>query len=275
MLIKEKDSSKNCIPPNKILWEKASQDLLSTLHTCKDIIHSAYFEGLEFLGLSTSSPPTLEELNKKLGTIGWKTFSIDKFVFAEDFAYLQSQKTIPICFSIRGEENKKHSVSPDFIHSVFGHLPLLFWEPYQNFIETWAAAMMEAHVYPTNRELHRLNEELIAVKENNPNNVKDQNILEHSIQQKRKEVNQSAKDFSLLDMLYVRSLEFGILGTPDKPKIIGAAVLSSKQELLNILHKKVPLLPFSQMCLIENIEYIKPQERFYITQNFCDYYQYL
>lgn len=45
-------------------------------------------------------------------------------------------------------------------------------------------------------------------------------------------------------MVYAKTIEFGLMGTPGEPKILGAGIISSREEVRHVFHPDTPRYPF-------------------------------
>ena len=66
------------------------------------------------------------------------------------------------------------------------------------------------------------------------------------------------------------TIEYGLIGDLNNPKIYGAGLLSSVSESLDCLHKKVKKIPISIECIHQDYNITEPQPQLYVANNFKD-----
>jgi len=66
------------------------------------------------------------------------------------------------------------------------------------------------------------------------------------------------------------TIEYGLIGDLENPKIYGAGLLSSVSESLECLDSKVKKLPMSIDCIKQDYNITEPQPQLFVTKNFKD-----
>ena len=65
------------------------------------------------------------------------------------------------------------------------------------------------------------------------------------------------------------TVEYGLVGDINDPKIYGAGLLSSVSESQNCLSEKVQKIPFSLDCINTSYDITEPQPQLFVTPNFA------
>lgn len=73
---------------------------------------------------------------------------------------------------------------------------------------------------------------------------------------------------ALLSRLHWWTVEYGLIGTVEDPKIYGAGLLSSIGESASCMHKEIPKLPYSLKALDYSYDITKPQPQLFVTSDF-------
>ncbi len=98
---------------------------------------SAYFEGVEKLGLNIDHVPQCAEISKSLKKYtGWSVAPVAALISFKEFFDLLAAKTFPAASFIRRKEDLDYLPEPDIFHEIFGHCPLLVNPAFAAFSET-------------------------------------------------------------------------------------------------------------------------------------------
>lgn len=102
-------------------------------------IHPEWVAGLKHLGLINGSDyQSILDLPVD-APVHW----VPEHVIAEDYFLSLAQGHLPLAVAFRSFEEIEHASSPDFFHDLFGHLPMIFWQPFLNLSQALARAYME------------------------------------------------------------------------------------------------------------------------------------
>jgi len=100
----------------------------------KTTAHPAYRVGLMKTGIGTDHIPTIEEMNRHLGKIGWAAICVDGFIPPAAFMAFQQYHVLPIAADIRPIDQINYTPAPDIIHEAAGHAPLIVDEEYAGYL---------------------------------------------------------------------------------------------------------------------------------------------
>lgn len=95
-----------------------------------------FLEGLEKIGFSRDRVPQHSEINRRLADFtGWEVEIVPALIPAKEFFTLLANKKFPAASFIRIPEELDYIQEPDIFHEFYGHVPLLTFRDYANFME--------------------------------------------------------------------------------------------------------------------------------------------
>ncbi len=95
-----------------------------------------FLEGLDRIGFSRDRVPQHNEINKRLADFtGWEVEIVPALIPAKEFFTLLANKKFPAASFIRIPEELDYIQEPDIFHEFYGHVPLLTFPDYANFME--------------------------------------------------------------------------------------------------------------------------------------------
>ncbi|CAM3816323.1 aromatic amino acid hydroxylase [Alkalicoccus chagannorensis] len=252
-------------PINHAVWRYVMRQNHETM---KDLAHEAYTDGLKASGISIEQIPDVAEMNEKLGRFGLGAATIDGFIPGVAFFDFQSHGILPVVAEIRKLENIQYTPAPDMIHEAAGHAPILADETYAAYVRRFgeigkkAIATKEEHdVFEAVRTYSNLLEKGGATEEQ----------LETAKQQiaEKEALVTGESEAELIGRLYWWTVEYGLIGTVDNPKIYGAGLLSSVEEGGNILSPDVKKVPYDmEQAVRTTFDITKPQPQLFVCQSF-------
>ncbi len=252
-------------PINQAVWRYVMRKNIDFL---SKVAHESYLEGLKKTGISIDNIPSMYGMNRILKEIGWAAVAVDGFIPPNAFMEFQAYKVLVIASDIRQLENIEYTPAPDIIHEGAGHAPIIASPDYAEYLrrfgEIGAKAISSAHdieMYEAIRELSIL-KEADGIPE--PKIEKAEKLVE-TLQ--NKEVVPS--EIALIRNLHWWTVEYGLVGTLENPKIYGAGLLSSIGESAWCLKEEVKKIPYSMNAAYQNFDITKPQPQLYVTPDFA------
>ncbi|WP_415375751.1 aromatic amino acid hydroxylase [Patiriisocius sp. Uisw_017] len=232
------------------------------------VAHESYLDGLEQTGISIDKIPSMYGMNRILKEIGWAAVAVDGFIPPNAFMEFQAYKVLVIASDIRQLENIEYTPAPDIIHEGAGHAPIIASPDYAEYLrrfgEIGAKAISSAHdmeMYEAVRTLSILKEAEGISKEKIETAEKKVEALQN------KKVTPS--EIALVRNLHWWTVEYGMVGTIEDPKIYGAGLLSSIGESEWCMKKEVKKIPYSIAAAYQNFDITKPQPQLYVTPDFA------
>ena len=252
-------------PINQAVWRYVMRINVEYL---SKVAHKSYLDGLQLTGISIDHIPNMYGMNRILKEIGWAAVAVDGFIPPAAFMEFQAYNVLVIASDIRQLEHIEYTPAPDIIHEGAGHAPIIanpeYAEYLRRFGEIGCKAISSAHdceVYEAIRKLSILKE----AEDTPPEEIAKVEKLVDKLQQK--EVTPS--EMSLIRNLHWWTVEYGLIGTPEDPKIYGAGLLSSIGESKSCLTEKVKKIPYSIEAMHQEFDITKPQPQLYVTPDFA------
>lgn len=95
-----------------------------------------FLEGLDRIGFAKNHVPQHTEINNRLKDFsGWEVEVVPALIPAKEFFTLLANKKFPAASFIRIPEELDYIQEPDIFHEFYGHVPLLTFSEYANFME--------------------------------------------------------------------------------------------------------------------------------------------
>jgi phenylalanine-4-hydroxylase len=252
-------------PVDQAVWRYVMRQ---NRHFLGKTAHGAYLEGLRTSGIRVERIPNIKEMNECLSRIGWGAVTINGFIPAVAFFDFQAHGILPIACDIRQYEHIAYTPAPDIIHEAAGHAPIILDETYRSYLKWFGEIGSRAISSREDYELYEAIRLLSIVKEDPHATEEEIRAAEADLERKAqavKEVSEAAQ----LARLYWWTVEYGLIGDLDHPKIYGAGLLSSVGESMSCLKEDVTKLPFSlQACIETDFDITKPQPQLFVCKDF-------
>ena len=252
-------------PQNQAVWRyvmRMNVDYLSS------VAHESYVDGLNKTGISIDSIPYMEGMNRILKEIGWAAVSVDGFIPPNAFMEFQAYNVLVIASEMRTIDHIQYTPAPDIIHEAAGHAPIIANPEYSEYLRRFGEIGSKAISSSKDYEMYEAIRLLSILKEN-PNST------EKEIQEAQEKVEYLQNNMGeLSEMAQIRNLhwwtvEYGLIGSLDNPKIYGAGLLSSIGESAWCLKPEVKKRPYSIDAANQSFDITKPQPQLYVTPDFA------
>jgi phenylalanine-4-hydroxylase len=104
-----------------------------------------FLEGLERIQFSRKNVPQHHVINQRLKNFtGWQVEIVPALIPAKEFFTLLANKKFPAASFIRIPEELDYIQEPDIFHEFYGHVPLLTFKEYANFMEEFGKLALNA-----------------------------------------------------------------------------------------------------------------------------------
>lgn len=262
--IKPQDYS-DYTPINQAVWRyvmRKNVDYLSKM------AHNSYLEGLKKTGIEIDNIPSMYGMNRILTEIGWAAVAVDGFIPPNAFMEFQAYNVLVIASDIRQLEHIEYTPAPDIIHEGAGHAPIIANPEYAEYLRRFGEIGCKAISSDKDYQMYEAIRLLSIVKE-------AEDTPQGTIDEAEKAVEDLQNNMGeLSEMAQIRNLhwwtvEYGLIGTLDNPKIYGAGLLSSIGESAWCMTAEVKKLPYSIDAAHANFDITKPQPQLYVTPNFA------
>ena len=232
------------------------------------VAHKSYIKGLEKTGISEDYIPKMDGMNRILKDIGWAAVSVDGFIPPNAFMEFQAYNVLVIASDIRTIEHIEYTPAPDIIHEAAGHAPIISNPEYAEYLRRFGKIGSKAISSAKDFEMYEAIRLLSILKE-------DPNSSEDEINNAQLKVEDLQNNMGVLsEMAQIRNLhwwtvEYGLIGTLEHPKIYGAGLLSSIGESKLCLTDKVKKAPYTIAAATQNFDITKQQPQLFVTPNFA------
>ena len=251
-------------PINQAVWRYVMRRLLK--HLTK-VAHSSYLAGLEKTGVSIEEIPNMYGMNRILKEIGWAAVAVDGFIPPNAFMEFQAYKVLVIASDIRQLENIEYTPAPDIIHESAGHAPIIANPDYAEYLRRLGDIGSKAILSKHDMDLYEAVRKLSILKEAEGSNKEEINAVEmkvHELQNTKVELSEMAQ----IRNLQWWTVEYGLIGDLNKPKIYGAGLLSSIGESISCLKSNVKKIPYTIAAAQQPFDVTKPQPQLYVSSSF-------
>ncbi|WML38442.1 aromatic amino acid hydroxylase [Neobacillus sp. OS1-2] len=236
----------------------------------KDIAHPAYVNGLKDSGIKTESIPKVEDMNTSLEKVGWGAVTIDGLIPGSAFYGFLAEGILPIATEIRNIHNIAYTPAPDMIHEAAGHAPILLDESYRKFVRKIGEMGAKALSSKEKLEVFMAVRHLTIVAEDPFSTSEQVKEAEKQVAEARTKV-KGLTEADQVSRLFWWTVEYGLIGELDNPKIYGAGLLSSVGESQSCLKDDVRKIPFSvEECTMTPYDVTKPQPQLFVCKTFED-----
>ncbi|TCP25081.1 phenylalanine-4-hydroxylase [Tenacibaculum skagerrakense] len=232
------------------------------------VAHGSYIEGLQKTGISVDTIPKMEGMNRILKEIGWAAVSVDGFIPPNAFMEFQAYNVLVIASDMRTIDHIKYTPAPDIIHEAAGHAPIIanpeYAEYLRRFGEIGAKAISSARDYEMYEAIR-----LLSILKEDPNSTqKEINEAQEKVEWLQDNMGELS-EMSQIRNLHWWTVEYGLIGTLENPKIYGAGLLSSIGESKWCMQDSVKKLPYTLEASNVSFDITKPQPQLFVTPDFA------
>src|SRR5438874_2398039 len=208
----------------------------------KEYAHKVYFQGLLDTGISFERIPRIEEMNDILGRIDWGAVAVDGFIPPAAFMEFQAYKVLVIACDMRQIHHIEYTPAPDIVHEAAGHAPIIVDREYSKYLQRFGEVGAKAMSSRKDFELYQAIRHLSILKERPNADPKEVDEATKLVEQRQKNLGEPS-EMALLSRLHWWTVEYGLIGTLENPKIFGAGLLSSIGESVSCLEPAVKKIP--------------------------------
>jgi len=229
--------------------------------------HPSYVQGLAESGISAEHIPSIAEMNRRLGAIGWRAVCVDGFIPPRAFQAFQALGVLPIAAEIRTPEHLPYTPAPDIIHEAAGHAPILIDLRYAAYLRASGRVASRAFANPSDARVDRAVRLLSDLKET-------ANALPDDLRAAEVELEQAVatlgppSEAARVSRLYWWTAEYGLVGGISDYRLYGAGLLSSLGESHFCHRPEVAKLPLSARCVEVGYDITRPQPQLFVARDF-------
>lgn len=251
-------------PIDQAVWRYVMR---RNVHYLPQVAHESYLEGLKKTAVEIDSIPSMYGMNRILKEIGWAAVAVDGFIPPNAFMEFQAYKVLVIASDIRQLEHIEYTPAPDILHEAAGHAPIIANPDYAEYLRRLGAIGAKAILSKHDIEVYEAVRSLSFLKEAKNSSAE---ALKKAADKVEKLQN---KKVALSEMAQVQNLqwwtvEYGLVGEMDAPKIYGAGLLSSIGESKSCTEDHVTKIPYSADASQQSFDITKPQPQLYVANDF-------
>jgi phenylalanine-4-hydroxylase len=252
-------------PINQAVWRYVMRKNVNYL---SKVAHNSYLEGLEKTGLEIDNIPNMYGMNRILKEIGWAAVAVDGFIPPSAFMEFQAYNVLVIACDIRQLEHIEYTPAPDIIHEGAGHAPIIANPEYAEYLRRFGEIGCKAISSSRDYELYEAVRLLSIVKEAEGTPEAEIKAAEDQVEFLQNNMGELS-EMSKIRNLHWWTVEYGLIGTVENPKIYGAGLLSSIGESAWCMTDEVKKLPYDISAADQSFDITKPQPQLYVTPDFA------
>jgi len=249
---------------NHAVWRYVMRQNYSYL---KNVAYYPYIPGLKKAGLTIEKIPSLQEINDALSEIGWGAATVDGFIPPAAFMEFQAYRVLVIAADIRQLEHIEYTSAPDIIHESAGHAPIISDAKYNQYLSYLGKMGTKALFSSKDYELYESIRALSILKEMPNVDPTDLANAEALVLYNQQNLG-APSEMALLSRLQWWSVEYGLIGDINHPKIYGAGLLSSIGESASCMQPEVKKIPYTIDALKYGYDITKEQPQLFVTPTF-------
>ncbi len=252
-------------PINQAVWRYVMRKNVDYL---SKVAHNSYLDGLKKTGLEIENIPNMYGMNRILKEIGWAAVAVDGFIPPNAFMEFQAYNVLVIASDIRQLEHIEYTPAPDIIHEGAGHAPIIANPEYAEYLRRFGEIGCKAISSSRDYEMYEAVRLLSIIKE-------AEGTPQAEIEAAEKQVDYLQNNMGeMSEMAQIRNLhwwtvEYGLIGTVENPKIYGAGLLSSIGESAWCMTDNVKKIPYDISAADQSFDITKPQPQLYVTPDFA------
>lgn len=251
-------------PIDHAVWRYVMRQNYSYL---KDVAYYPYIPGLEKAGLTIEKIPSLQEMNDALAKIGWGAVTVDGFIPPAAFMEYQAYRVLVIAADIRQLKHIEYTPAPDIIHESAGHAPIIADKDYHEYLSYFGSIGAKAMFSAGDFELYEAIRALSILKEMPDADEEELKKAEELLAFRQEHIGEPS-EMALLSRLHWWTVEYGLIGSLDNPKIYGAGLLSSIGESVTCMKNDIKKIPYTIDAINYAYDITKPQPQLFVTPAF-------
>ena len=252
-------------PINQAVWRYVMRKNVDYLAT---VAHGSYLDGLKKTGLKVDAIPDMYGMNRILKEIGWAAVAVDGFIPPNAFMEFQAYNVLVIASDIRQLEHIEYTPAPDIIHEGAGHAPIIANPEYAEYLRRFGEIGCKAISSSRDYDLYEAVRLLSIVKEAEGTSKEEIEAAEKQVDFLQKNMGEPS-EMAQIRNLHWWTVEYGLIGALENPKIYGAGLLSSIGESAWCMTDNVKKIPYSTDAVNQSFDITKPQPQLYVTPDFA------
>ncbi|MEZ7499156.1 aromatic amino acid hydroxylase [Flavobacterium sp. Arc3] len=262
--IKPQDYS-DYTPINQAVWRYVMRKNVDYL---SKVAHKSYLDGLKKTGIEVDNIPSMYGMNRILTDIGWAAVAVDGFIPPNAFMEFQAYNVLVIASDIRQLEHIEYTPAPDIIHEGAGHAPIIANPEYAEYLRRFGEIGCKAISSDKDYQMYEAIRLLSIVKEAEDTPQATIDAAEKAVEDLQNNMGELS-EMAQIRNLHWWTVEYGLIGTVENPKIYGAGLLSSIGESAYCMTDKVKKIPYDISAANQSFDITKLQPQLYVTPTFA------
>jgi phenylalanine-4-hydroxylase len=233
----------------------------------REYAHKVYFQGLLDTGISFERIPRIQEMNDILAKIDWGAVAVDGFIPPAAFMEFQAYKVLVIACDMRQIHHIEYTPAPDIVHEAAGHAPIIVDREYSKYLQRFGEVGAKAMSSKKDFELYQAIRHLSILKEQPNSDPKEIEEATKLVEHRQKTLGEPS-EMALLSRLHWWTVEYGLIGELENPKIYGAGLLSSIGESVSCLEPHVKKIPYSIEAVKTPFDITTKQPQLFVCRDF-------
>jgi len=258
-------------PRDQAVWRHVLRRLTALL---RERAHPRYLAGLAATGIGVERIPSIDEMNGKLGRVGWSAVAVRGFIPPAVFTELQSRRVLAIAADVRTHEHVEYTPAPDIVHESAGHAPFVADPTYAEYLQRCGEAGFRAIGSAEDQAVFEAIRNLSVVKEDPAASAGEVALAEERLAAAGASA-RGPSEATRASRLYWWTAEYGLVGALDDPKLYGAGLLSSLGEAVHCLGPEVDRIPLSAACADVPYDITRMQPRLFVARDFDQLFEVL
>jgi len=250
---------------DQAVWRYVMRKNVSSL---SKVAHTSYLAGLQKTGISIDKIPSMYGMNRILKEIGWAAVAVDGFIPPNAFMEFQAYNILVIASDIRQLENIEYTPAPDIIHEAAGHAPIIANPDYAEYLRRFGKIGCKAISSKKDYDMYEAVRTLSILKESVDTDPKEIEAAENKVNKLQNQKSEPS-EMALIRNLHWWTVEYGLIGTIDNPRIYGAGLLSSIGESEWCMTNHVEKLRYTPDAAFQDFDITKPQPQLFVTPDFA------
>lgn len=231
------------------------------------VAHGSYLDGLKKTGISLDAIPHMYGMNRILREIGWAAVCVDGFIPPAAFMEFQAHNVLVIAADIRPIDQIGYTSAPDIIHEAAGHAPIIADPVYAAYLKRFGEVGSKAFSSAYDNRMYEAIRHLSILKADPYSDPLAISAAEQILEALSKEQSEPS-ELALIRNLHWWTVEYGLIGELDNPKIYGAGLLSSIAESYYCMQPKVKKIPYTIDAAQVSFDITEPQPQLFVTPDF-------
>src|SRR5206468_6343020 len=161
----------------------------------------------------------------------------------------------------------EYTPAPDIVHEAAGHAPIIVDREYSDYLQRFGEVGAKAMSSKKDFELYQAIRHLSILKELPNGDAKEIAEATREVEERQKNLG-NPSEMARLSRLHWWTVEYGLIGALENPKIYGAGLLSSIGESVSCLESKVKKIPYSLAAADTAFDITTKQPQLFVCRDF-------